>query len=81
MNNFHPTQRRFFKASCRKHAPNLTQTHVPEIHAASKRPWRSTFQCVNTTVRVASVADGLGMQMAASDQLSEPAEEGDADEA
>ena len=31
--------------------------------------------------RVASVADGLGMWMAASDQLSEPAEEGDADEA
>ena len=39
------------------------------------------FSVSTPPFRVASVADGLGMRMAASDQLSEPAEEGDADEA
>jgi len=48
-NNSHLTQHRLSKVSCRKRAANLTQIRVPEIHAVSKLPWRSTSQCANVT--------------------------------
>ena len=68
--------------------PHVESTHQilrRSTSPKSTRPQGSLgdlhFSVSTPPFRVASVADGLGTRMAASDQLSEPAEESDANEA